>query len=424
MASSDSEKLQQYVQHITSVPNLHQYSPESKQLIKTIYDYVITASRTPAVYQVLEERFSSESAKGAIYDGIEHTVRTHIESLNKYSINVSLSVGGRTYRLFFVFPMSRDTITNAIRAKCGAEVDAFVKRAHIWLSVASHYASIKCSKTVDAYLYMTALKKTLPSGPDAVIDREHANTAFTTSCQETTEIMLYRREEAFKVFVHESFHNLGLDFSAFETATISSRLAVQQIFPVSSKLSVYETYCEMWAEVINIVIQDVVEHPRRRGFETAWPTIVRHINMERRFTMFQAAKVLSHNGVRYADLMVPGNRYQEKTEVFCYYILKSILMFHCDAFLAWCSKNNAASGLQFNPANAEKYVRDLIVGYNHVEALPSGAASNPLKKDGRLFINQNVGYVEALNKTQEHFVKNRARLPALIRNTMRMTVIE
>jgi hypothetical protein len=401
MASSDSEKLQQYVQQITSVPNLHQYSPESKQLIKTIYDHAITASRTPVAYQVLEERFSSESAKGAIYDGADHAVRTHIESLNKYSINVSLSVGGRTYRLFFVFPMSRDTITNAIRAKCGAEVEAFVKRAHIWLSIAFHYASTKCSKTVNAYLYMTALKKTLPSKSDDVIDREHANTAFTTSCQETTEIMLYRREEAFKVFIHESFHNLGLDFSAFETATSVAKAALQQIFPVSSKLAVYETYCEMWAEVINIVIQDVVEHPRRRGFETAWPTIVRHINMERRFTMFQAAKVLTHNGVRYADLMIPGNRYQEKAEVFCYYILKSILMFHCDAFLAWCSKNNALSGLQFDPANAEKYVRDLIVGYYN-----------------------NVGYVEALNKTQEHFVKNRARFPALIRNTMRMTVIE
>jgi hypothetical protein len=395
MASSDSEKLQQYVQHIITVPNLHQYSPESKQLIKTIYDHAITATRTPVVYQVLEERFSSESAKGAIYDGIDPVVRTHIESSNKYSIRVSLTVGGRTYRLFFVFPMSRDTITNAIRAKCDAEVEAFVKRAHIWLSVASHYASIKCSKTVNAYLYMTALKKTLPSGADEVIAREHANTAFTTSCQETTEIMLYRREEAFKVFVHESFHNLGLDFSAFEPAIAVARVAVQQIFPVSSKFSVYETYCEMWAEVINIVIHDVVEHPRRRGFETAWPTIVRHINMERRFTMFQAAKVLSHNGVRYVDLMVPGNRYQEKTEVFCYYILKSILMFHCDAFLSWCS------GLQFDPANAEKYVRDLIVGYY-----------------------KNPGYVEALNKTQEHFVKNRARLPAFIRNTMRMTVIE
>ena len=117
--------------------------------------------------------------------------------------------------------------------------------------------------------------------------------------------------------------------------------------------------------------------------------------------MFQVAKVLTHNDMNYDDLTVVGNKYREKTEIFCYYVLKSILMFHCDAFLAWCSKNNAASGLQFDPANAEKYVRDLIVGYYN-----------------------NVGYVEALNKTQEHFVKNRARLPALIRNTMRMTIIE
>jgi hypothetical protein len=310
-------------------------------------------------------------------------------------------VAERVYRLFFVFPMKRDTITATIRRKCRAEVEDFVVRAHIWLSVASHYASNQCSKTVDVYLYMTELKKTLPVKGDDILDTIHANTAFTTSCQKTTEIILYRREELSKVFIHESFHNMGLDFSAFADAADKAKVAVQTVFPVSSRLCVYETYCEMWAEIVNVVIEDVVAHPRRRGFETAWPAIAKAINMERRFTMLQVAKVLTHNDMNYNDLMIAGNKYREKTEIFCYYILKSIMMFHCDAFLSWCAKNNPKSGLQFDAANAEKYVKDLVVGY--------------YKKPE---------YLMALNKTHEHFVKNRTRMPALIRNTMRMTVCE
>lgn len=397
--------LHQYVQQINTVPPLNKYSAESVRLLKTIYEQALAASPALAASQALpnysvEETFSSEFKRGTMYNSVDHVVKTHMESANSYSVNVVLNVGERTYRLFFVFPMKRDTITAAIRRKYRAEVDDFVVRAYIWLSVASHYASAQCSKTVDVYLYMTELKKTLPTKCDDILDTIHANTAFTTSCQETTEIILYRREEISKVFIHESFHNLGLDFSAFADAAEKAKVAVQSVFPVSSRLCVYETYCEMWAEIMNVVIEDVVAHPRRRGFETAWPAIAKAINMERRFTMFQVAKVLTHNDMNYDDLTVVGNKYREKTEIFCYYVLKSILMFHCDTFLSWCAKNNPKSGLQFAATNAEKYVKDLVIGYH-----------------------KKPEYLMALNKTHEHFVKNRARMPVLIRNTMRMTAL-
>lgn len=397
--------VEQYAQHINTVPSLNKYSADSVRMLKTIYEQAFRSAQALMATQAIpnysvEEAFRSEFKRGTMYDSVDNVVKTHLESVNHYSVNVVLNVGERVYRLFFVFPMKRDTITAAIRRKYRAEVDDFVFRAHIWLSVASHYASIQCSKTVDVYLYMTGLKKTLPVKGDDILDTIHANTAFTTSCQETTEIILYRREEAFKVFIHESFHNLGLDFSAFADAAEKAKVAVQSVFPVSSRLCVYETYCEMWAEIVNIVIEDVVAHPRRRGFETAWPAIAKAINMERRFTMFQVAKVLTHNDMNYEDLMIAGNKYREKTEIFCYYVLKSILMFHCDAFLSWCAKNNPKSGLQFDASNAEKYVKDLVIGYH-----------------------KKPEYLMALNKTHEHFVKNRTRMPAMIRNTMRMTAL-
>ena len=77
------------------------------------------------------------------------------------------------------------------------------------------------------------------------------------------------------------------------------------------------------------------------------------------------------------------------------------MLFYCDDFLAWCFRNNIQGGLLFNNTSAKKYVDDLIVSHY-----------------------KSTDYVEALNKTQEHFVKNRERIPALIRNTMRMSIIE
>ena len=398
--TTDAHKLQQLIQHINTVPSINTYSAESKQIIKTIYDIAFTANQREIPAKIVGERFSSESAKGTLYNSINNTIRESIQSSNNYSINVVLEVGGRTYRLFFVFPALHTTISNQTRAKHSADVEAYVKRIYIWLYVASHYASVQCSKMVDVYFYLTAHKKTIPSLKSEVIDTIHANTAFTTSCMETTEINLYRKEEMFKVFIHESFHNMGLDFSQYREANETAKQVVQSIFPVSSEMCIYETYCEMWAEIINVVIEDVLSHPRRRGFETAWPIIVRNINAERRFTMFQTAKILTHNGVKYADLMIPGNAYRENTEAFCYFVLKSIMMFHCDAFLSWCFKNNNG-GIQFASKNTKKYAQDLIAGYYN-----------------------DPHYVEALNKTQEHFVKNRAKIPQFIRNTLRMTIIE
>ena len=403
-SASDSHKLQQYVQHINSVPSLNTYSPNSMKMMKTIYDQAVEASKQPVSAQITGERFSSESSTGSLYSSVDHTIRASIQASNKYSINAVLTIGKRTYNLFFVFPSQSTTISNSVRGKHFAEVRDFLKRAHIWLSIAYHYASPQCSSEVDVYLYMTPQKKVLPTSSTDSVSPVHINTALTTSCSQKTEIILYRREEVFKVFIHESFHNLGLDFSGFPGANDMAKQVIAGIFPIQSELCIYESYCEMWAELVNIVISDVVAHPRRRGFETAWPAIMHDINAERRFTMFQVAKLLTHNNMKYADLMKPGNSYREKTEAFSYFVLKSIMMFHCDDFLAWCFQNNDlghAVSLQFDQANAKKYVVDLIVSQY-----------------------KSPKYVEALNKTQEHFVKNRARLPALIRNTMRMSIIE
>jgi hypothetical protein len=67
--------------------------------------------------------------------------------------------------------------------------------------------------------------------------------------------MLYRMEEWFKVFIHETFHCLGLDFSGMNVS--NSNKQILQLFPGCSRdmdVRVYETYCEIWAETLDCTV--------------------------------------------------------------------------------------------------------------------------------------------------------------------------
>ena len=53
----------------------------------------------------------------------------------------------------------------------------------------------------------------MPDSNIDIIDQIHVNTGFTTTCPVDSEIVIFREEEWFKVFIHETFHNFALDFS-------------------------------------------------------------------------------------------------------------------------------------------------------------------------------------------------------------------
>ena len=138
--------------------------------------------------------------------------------------------------------------------------------------LACNYSPSKCSHKINIYLYFTHLKKYLPTS-GYYIDQSHANTAFTTSCKTITEINIFRHEEWFKVLIHESFHCMGLDFSEYEQTKIDKH--VLSIFPVNSDVRLFETYCEMWAEIINTLIISFVSY---KNFDDIENITIEHTN--------------------------------------------------------------------------------------------------------------------------------------------------
>jgi hypothetical protein len=66
------------------------------------------------------------------------------------------------------------------------------------------------------------------------------------------------------------------------------------------------------------------------------------INNERKFNIIQVVKILRFMGLKIEDLYLEENKikYNEKTNIFSYFILKLILLYNYNDFLMLCIKNN------------------------------------------------------------------------------------
>jgi hypothetical protein len=234
----------------------------------------------------------------------------------------------------------------------------YLQKIFVWLFIANQYSSKKCSHVLMVYIYLTPMQKKMPESKSVEIGRTHANTAFTTSCTKTTEIHLYREEEWFKVFIHETFHSLGLDFSTMDSS--GADRAIKNIYglnPALGDVRLYESYSELWAEFIHTCIFVHFQMIKSRGPETAKhlggfdEKVRNHLCCEITFSMIQCVKILQHYDLRVRDILVDSDaskkdvleKYKETTPVFSYFFIKCLLMFYMNDFIEWTMIHNHGS---------------------------------------------------------------------------------
>ena len=208
-----------------------------------------------------------------------------------------------------------------------------------------------CSKTQRIVCYMTPFKKLLPESRSEVLSAKHINTGVTYQCIKNNEICVYRQEEWFKVLIHELLHAYGVDM----------RLVFSpKQFYIKAKIYVGEAYVEFWAVYLNSVFaayylakHDNILHNTNNLFSQY---LAKFIRAERIFSLIQVNKVLRHNNVKYSDLFVSKNKYREKTNVFAYFILKSILLFNYHNFMVQTMKHNNNNYTIINQNYIEKFI--------------------------------------------------------------------
>ena len=245
--------------------------------------------------------------------------------------------------------------------------DKYAKQVFMLIAILTHYSSSECSKSLNIFIYLTDFKRIIPDNNYTILGAYNVNGGFTTTCDKNSEIVVYRKEEWFKVLIHETFHNLGLDFSKMNTNQFHSK--IKEIFPIDSKFNIFESYCEFWARILNSAFcsYNVIDNKNDKDAFKIFLDFF--IQIERLFSLFQCNKILKFLGISYQNLyendngshIARENLYKEKTNVFAYYIVTAFLLDNYVNVINWCNKNNL-SCFKFNNSQ-----RNLDLFYNLIE---------------------------------------------------------
>jgi hypothetical protein len=272
---------------------------------------------------------------------VDENIFIHIKTNSVFSSTYTINILGKRVIIHFVF--EKDGLNKKWKEPNIRAINAYVDNMLLWMHVANKYTTKKCAPVLTVFVYLTSLEKKVPDLKKTVIAPTHVNTGVTTSCPTVDgEIILYRQEEWFKVFIHESFHTLGLDFSAMDVMT--SETKIRELFHIPTPILLFEAYTEFWARVMNVLITSFRWTTNSTDNSIAFMQYATFLlDYERVNCFFQLVKVLTHTNIEYVDLHTDLSlldRYEEKSNVFVYYIITSILLNNYPLFIRWCSENN------------------------------------------------------------------------------------
>jgi len=194
-----------------------------------------------------------------------------------------------------------------------------------------------CSTSLNIYIYLTSNLKELPTQHNLTLGVNNANTALTAKC---SNIIIFRKEEWFKVFIHETMHNFNLDFSLIND---DYKIKILKLFNVNSDVNLYESYVEFWARILNCCFISFLSSKNLNNFISKTKQL---ISNEIYYSTFQLVKVLNYMNLNYYELCHNKNKtkqqYSEETNILSYYIITTILINNYEDFLFWCDENNSS----------------------------------------------------------------------------------
>lgn len=349
----------------------------------------------------IQSSFEITKPKNFNANSFPEEVRKHIDETSMSEISYTFSLFDRNIKLIFI------TEEDNIELKVNT-YNKYVDTIIMWLYILNEYSSKQCSNNIIVYFYFTSLKKKLPDSHIYILDEINVNTAFTTTCPKDSEIVVFRKEEWFKVFIHETFHNFGLDFSDMNIS--ESTRDILSIFPVNSDVNLYESYTEFWAEIMNALFCSFNILKNKNNSEEFFNNFDNFISLEITYSFFQMIKVLNFMGLSYKDLYSTNihskskrdTLYKEESNVLSYYIIKTILLNNYPGFLNWCKVNNL-SLLQFKKTLSNQ-------------------------KEFCIFIEKNYktkSMIDCVNDTQDFFKNYKKNIDnEYLSNNLRMTLCE
>jgi len=353
----------------TKYDHIHSY--DTKTIVDELYQHFVSADKyinnlkkgTAFNYKLTKINMISQIPKPSEYDSYYFPthIQKYINDEASYTLHYSCKIKGRELNIYFI-------IFNELSSEEVLELNKAVHMIYMWIYIINIYAIGKCSKSISLYVYMTPFKKMFPDNQLITLNAEHVNSGYTSGCRKNTEIILFRKEEWFKVFIHETFHNFGLDFSDMNLQNINTY--VMEIFNVNVEYNLYESYCETWARIINVMFYTFVtiSTSNKQNKGTFITLFNESMCKECIHSLSQCLKVLNFMDLNYnlvtsktsANITTCNILYKERTSVFSYYVITGLLINNYTDFINWCNIHNPTL-LRFDKThdNLDEYI-DLI----------------------------------------------------------------
>lgn len=240
----------------------------------------------------------------------------------------------------------------------------YVKYLVLWFKLMNMICpNPDCNRKLTIDIYLSNFKKKLSNNPNVILDSRHVNSAFTYPCIDNGVIMIYRKEEWFKVLLHECIHSFCLDFSLMDQQEMSVKLStVFGVYVSSPRYS--ETYAELWAEILQCAFAAYFEsNTNIRSFSLYFDF---YTQLEFIHSVIVAMNIMKYMGISFSN-MREKKHFNQRSHVYEYYILKTIVMSNLKDFFSWCLKMNGDRMIPFRQTsmNCNRFCDVIIAAYTN-----------------------------------------------------------
>lgn len=175
---------------------------------------------------------------------------------------------------------------------------------------------IKHVPHINIVLYLSTVPKRFPKKKDIVLSENNVNSGVTILSENDKQIIVYRKEELFKVLLHELIHYYRIDFHNYDKRHDDTVMKIHRIHVqsppknVSNPLALYEAYTDTIACYGYILTYSLFKN---KPLDTI-------LAKEKEYYMKQASRVYAFSSLR------------ENTHCFSYYIAKAAVFYQFDLF--------------------------------------------------------------------------------------------
>jgi hypothetical protein len=176
------------------------------------------------------------------------------------------------------------------------------------LPMANHKKDI-----INITIYDISRKKNLPERYKP-IESKHINSGYTfmNSDTQSTNIVIYRNQELFKVLTHELLHFFNVIPHSHELQTLFQK----RFESVANTINVNEALVEVNALILNCMI---VSKLKNRDLQEL-------LKNEYEFSKTQVSKLLYQQDVKLEDIFIDSFTWNEQTNAFSYFVLKHLFL--------------------------------------------------------------------------------------------------